>query len=349
MNTQPLQYDFDYERLILICGGHIFFQTVAAAIELELFERLEQRQQATLKTLASDLALEHKPMRILLLGLCSLKLIAKSGDNYTNSPLAKMFFLKKSPRTLVNLIKWQHHINYKAMFHFTSALKANDNVGLQEFSGDEKTLYERLAHTPHLEKIFQDAMKDISDQSNTAFAKSVNLDGVKHLVDVGGGNGTNIVNLAKNHPNTKFSIFDSPTVCLEAKRNFASFPDLKNRLGAFEGNCFENDFPREADCILFCHFFTIWSENENLTLLKKCFASLKSGGRAMIFNMMQLNSEDGPLTAAMGSPYFLTLATGKGMLYTRNEYMKWFREAGFVDVTIQELPTDHAVIYGFKP
>lgn len=69
----------------------------------------------------------------------------------------------------------------------------------------------------------------------------------------------------------------------------------------------------------------------------------------MIFNMMQFDSEDGPLTAAMGSPYFLTLATGKGMLYTRNEYMKWFREAGFVDVTIQELPTDHALIYGFKP
>ncbi|MBN2294095.1 MAG: hypothetical protein JXM70_16835, partial [Pirellulales bacterium] len=58
--------------------------------------------------------------------------------------------------------------------------------------------------------------------------------------------------------------------------------------------------------------------------------------------------ETGPLSAAMGSPYFLTLATGAGMLYTWQEYENWMREAGFSSVSRQELPRDHGAIVGRK-
>jgi hypothetical protein len=50
----------------------------------------------------------------------------------------------------------------------------------------------------------------------------------------------------------------------------------------------------------------------------------------------------------MGSPYFLTLATGEGMLYTWREYTTWLREAGFRSVEARALPRDHGVIIGRK-
>ena len=64
--------------------------------------------------------------------------------------------------------------------------------------------------------------------------------------------------------------------------------------------------------------------------------------------MMQRNDEQGPLTAAIGSPYFLTLATGEGMLYTWNEYEAWMRDAGFAHVKKHALPKDHGVVIGTK-
>ena len=64
--------------------------------------------------------------------------------------------------------------------------------------------------------------------------------------------------------------------------------------------------------------------------------------------MMQRDSEDGPHRAAMGSPYFLTLATGEGMLYTWREYMQWMSDAGFRSVTRRLLPRDHGFIIGRK-
>ncbi len=219
--------------------------------------------------------------------------------------------------------------------------------GLEEFPGDEPTLYQRLAHQPELERIFQDAMQGISVHGNQVLADCVDFSNVRYLVDVGGGNGTNVMTLARKYPSLRASVFDSPTVCRIATENIKA-AGLADRVNALPGNCFENAFPEGADCILFAHFFTIWSEKQNRALLEKCYRSLPPGGMVVVFNMMQSDDEDGPFSAALGSPYFITLATGEGMLYTWQEYETWMKEAGFSQVQRQCLPSDHGAIFGKK-
>jgi cyclopropane fatty-acyl-phospholipid synthase-like methyltransferase len=167
------------------------------------------------------------------------------------------------------------------------------------------------------------------------------------VVDVGGGDGSNLITLASAYPHLRGTVFDSPSVCRIAEQNIQK-AGLTPRLGTVAGNCFEDPFPAGADCFLFSHFLTIWSEDRNRQLLKKAFDALRAGGRVIVFNMMQSNSQTGPLSAAMGTPYFLTLATGKGMLYTWREYESWIRRAGFCYVKTQALPKDHGVIIATK-
>ena len=142
-------------------------------------------------------------------------------------------------------------------------------------------------------------------------------------------------------------MFDAQSVCQIARQNVAS-AGMSNRVDAIAGDCFEDDFPAGVDCILFCHFFTIWSEDKIRFLLRKACDALRPGGSVIVFNMMQSDDETGPLTAAMGSPYFLALATGEGMLYTWREYQAWMRDAGFATVRTQKLPRDHGAIIGTK-
>lgn len=333
----------DFHRTI---GGHIFFQTLCSAVQMDLFSYLSERKFASKMEIMQKLHIEDQPCRILLLGLSNLGLVHKNGDRYKNSFMAHIYLNRHSKKNIINVILWQHFVNYQAMYHFHASLKSNKNEGLIEIPGSGETLYERLKSHPSLETIFQNAMQDISTQANQIFAKHVNLSNVRTLVDVGGGNGSNILQLVDRYPQLTASVFDSLSVCQIAAKKLALSPHAK-RLGTIVGNCFTDTFP-SVDCILFCHFFTIWSKEENLRLLKKSYKALPVGGQVMIFNMMQNNSEDGPATAAMGSPYFLTLATGRGMLYTWNEYVELFEEAGFQKIQMSKLPMNHGIVRGHK-
>jgi hypothetical protein len=336
------------ERFYLVFGGHIFFETLYAAVEFDLFTKLDEEPGLTAPGIAARLGIEAQPARILLLGLTSVRFLKKSGDRYYNTRLTKELLTRGSPRNVIDYVRLQHGGMYKAMPHFVASLKAYSNVGLREFPGTAPTFYERLASQPPLEKIFQDAMQQLSVQTNTLLARFVDLSQVTHLVDVGGGDGTNLITLAGANPSLRGTVFDLPSVCEIARRNIAA-NGLSGRLNVVSGHCFESDFPCNADAFLFSHFFTIWSKEKDLQLLKKSFAALPSGGRVMIFNMMQRDDGTGPLSAAVGSPYFLTLATGEGMLYSWNEYETLFREAGFQQVKRIVLPKDHGVILGVKP
>jgi hypothetical protein len=338
----------ELDKFWLVLGGHLYFQTLSAAVRLDLFTLLDRQPGLTRAQIASKLGVAEKPIRILLLGCTYLSLVRKVDNGYVNSPVAKLFLAQDSPKNIRSFIELEHHIIYKPMHAFYDAIKANKNVGLNEYKGNEPTLYQRLAHYPELEQIFQDAMEDISVQANASFAESVDLSGIRHLVDVGGGNGANIIQLARKYPSLRASVFDSPTVCEIARENIRK-AGLADRLDAVPGNCFPDPFPKGADCFLFCHFFTIWTEEKDRFLFKKAYEALPSGGTVMIFNMMQSDDEDGPWAAAMGSPYFLTLATGEGMLYTWKEYETWMRESGFTNVRRQSLPREHGVIRGTKP
>lgn len=336
------------DRFRLVLGGHVYFQTLSAAVQLDLFSLLDEEGPRAHTDLCARLGIGDQPGHILMLGLCSIGLIKRQGDRYANTFVATKYFARRSDRNLINIVKWQHFINYKAMYHFHEALKAGTNVGLREFPGSEPYLYGRLVHQPPLEQIFQDAMAEISRQASENFARYVDLSEVKFLVDVGGGNGSNIMTIARANPHIKAAVFDSPSVCAIAREHIAA-QGFAERLSAVHGDCFRDPFPSQADAILFCHFFTIWSLEENLELLRRAHAALPAGGRVMIFNMMQDDSRNGPLSAALGSPYFLTLATGKGMLYTWAEYTKLFQQAGFTDIRTHRLPVDHGVIVGIKP
>ena len=335
-----------FNNIYSIVGGHIYFQTLNAALELDLFTVLDQRPM-TLEQIASALGCAVQPSRILLLGCLSLGLVRRRSGVYANTSLSEQLFLRKSGRNIIDIVRWQHHINYKAMYHFADAIRANSNLGLAEFPGTEATLYERLAHDKTKEDIFQLAMRSISVQANKILAGNLDLSAARHLLDVGGGDGSNVIELAGRAPRLHATVLDSATVCATARKNFEA-AGLSDRLHTSPGDCFTDPFPPGVDAILLAHFLTIWSESENRTLLRKCYESLPAGGCVVVFNMMQRDEEDGPLSAAMGSPYFLTIATGRGMLYTWHEYEQWIRDAGFDSVKRLALPKDHGVLIGRK-
>lgn len=346
--SEPVEIDWD--RLVLIAGGHTAFQLLWAGIELGVFDRLSQRPGQTLEEVASGAGLQPYPTRILMIGLTALGLVRLADDGtYRNATLTENRLVRGKPGYAAPILHWQAHIVYPGMQDFLQSLRENRNAGLARFPGDEPTLYERLTHDARLEQLFQISMSALSKQANQFLPKVMDFSRFRLVVDAGGGDGTNAISIARAYPGVRTTVFDLESVCELAARNIAQ-QGMSERVGTWVGDFFESDFPPGADCIVYCHIMTIWSMQRNKALLKRTYDALPEGGAVVLFNMMGSDDDRGPLATALGSPYFLAIATGEGMLWPWKDYEEALREVGFRDTVRmdKDLPLDHGILVGIK-
>lgn len=336
-----------FDDLALIAAGHSAFQLLWAGVTLGAFDTLSKKGTATLPEMSEALDINNQPARILMDGLATLGLVHKESGQYKNSAIVDEVLVSSNPNNMIDVLGWQHHIVYPAQIDFVESLKQHTNVGLRHFPGDEDNLYARLAHDPKLEQVFQNAMSSLSNSANQLLAERVDFSDITNLVDAGGGKATNAIALIESNPHLNVTVFDSPTVCELAKKNAADH-GLADKIFTHPGNFFVTDFPENIDAIIYSHMLTIWSPEKNTALLKRSYDALPKGGKLYIFNMMANDDGVGPIASALGSPYFLAIATGKGMLYSWKDYETFLADAGFKQTERHELPRHHGVIVGIK-
>src|SRR5262249_8878282 len=94
-----------------------------------------------------------------------------------------------------------------------------------------KTAFEKVFGEPifdflskHHDKaqIFDDAMVGIHGRETAALLPAYNLDGVKVLADIGGGNGSNLSAVLQKYPNMRGILFDLPHVIERARPKIAA-------------------------------------------------------------------------------------------------------------------------------
>jgi len=342
--------ELDFEKLVLIAGGHSAFQLLWAGVELGVYDLLASKPDRPLDEVATALGLSPQPARILMVGLTALGIVIRSPEGlYSNAALTDARLVKGRPGYAAPILGWQAHIVYPGMQDFVASVKQNRNVGLERFEGSEPTLYQRLTHNKPLQKVFQDAMSSLSKQANSFLPAAMDFGKYKQVVDAGGGDGTNAMAIANRYPAVKTCVFDSASVCEHARQNILQ-AGMADRVSTWPGNFFSDPFPAGTDCIVYCHILTIWSMENNRILLKRTFDALPQGGAVVIFNMMAADDESGPLSTALGSPYFLAIATGEGMLHPWKDYEAALRDAGFKQTIRldQGLPLDHGILVGIK-
>lgn len=92
-----------------------------------------------------------------------------------------------------------------------------------------------------------------------------------------------------------------------------------------------------------------WTPEQDLAILRKCFAALPSGGQIVISELLVNDDKTGPPAAALMSLNMLVETVGRN--YTPAEYGTWLRDTGFVDVETVwfEAPGANGVVLARKP
>lgn len=334
-------------ELMLLLGGPGFFQAMAAAHELGLFRHLAAHPDATQASLSEALSLPLASLRVLLMACCALRLTERTPEGtYRNAGWVSAAFAGERP-SFTTVVEGLDRLLYQPFSRLTKSLRRGTNAGLECYPGPGTTLYERLSAHPELEAVFHAWMSNLSTGGLPERLVRALKDRT-HVLDVGGGDGTNAVLLALAHPQLKVTVLDLPSICERARARIQA-EGLEDRISTQACDLRTDAFPTGADAILFSRIFNIYSEQQNRAFVRRAADSLPPGGLLLVFpSMVSDDDETGPLSAAFLSLYFLCLATGEGRVYAPSEYEAWFREAGFSSLECTVDADDDAVFIGRK-
>ena len=179
-------------------------------------------------------------------------------------------------------------------------------------------------------KVFTRAMYAHSIGSALTWPEAVDLSEARVLLDVGGGSGAQTVGVLLQWPNLKGIVLDTPPVTAEATQYISRFP-LGDRIRTVAADMFKDPFP-EADVHLYGDIWHDWPKEKGELLAKKSYASLPSGGRIILREVLYNDDRTGPVAAAAYSvDMFLVTMGGQ---YSRKEMKALLEDAGFRDVQI---------------
>ncbi len=279
-----------------ICAGFVYAQTLQACIELNLFEILAT-DPLDADTLAARCRVPPAPMRMLLNAATSLRLLELSTNRYRLGTLGAA--LRGNPGIAAMVA--HHRMFYADIANPVALLRGETTPSLAQFWP-----YRGAGDATGYSAIMAESQPMIAAEILAAY------DFTKHncVLDVGGGDGSFLVRLARKAPHLQLQLFDLPQVAQQATQNFAT-AGLTARATAYGGNFAETPLPPGADIITLIRVLHDHDDDRALSLLKSVRLALPPGGTLLLAEPMAGTKGAEPIGAAYFGFYLLAMGSGK--------------------------------------
>ena len=141
-------------------------------------------------------------------------------------------------------------------------------------------LYEFLTEHPDQDERFAQAMRAMRGFAG-GIADVYDFEGVRTLVDVGGGQGWRTIEILQANPDLRAILFDRPNV-IERARVVLAEAGVGERC-ELVGGSFLEAVPDGGDCYLLAAVVANWDDASVLTILRNCRRAMPDDGRLVIF------------------------------------------------------------------
>ncbi len=296
---------------------------ILSAVELDIFTAVGQGANAA--DIAGKIDIDPRAAETFLNALVALNLLEKKDGLYSNTPLSARYLMDGSPDDSRAALMHSVHL-WDRWSTMTECVRKGTSVTYKERSGGPKEQTES----------FIAAMHKNATLRASQVARAVGVEGIKKVLDVGGGSGAYSITFARANPQLRAEVFDLPDVIPIAQRHIdeAGVPDrVTTKIGDFRKDELGHDF----DMIFISAICHMNSPQENIDLLQKAFGALASGGRVVVQDFILGPDKTSPVSAALFALNML-VGTRGGSSYSEPEYTEWLKTAGFKDITSIRLP-----------
>lgn len=314
-----------------IAFAPIVFQASKSLRDLGILELVSQsgEEGRSLEEIYTQLNLSEYGARVLVEAGLGIGLLIKNNDKYIITKTG--LFILNDKMTRVNM-DFSHDVCYPGMFTLEDSIKQGKPTGLKTL-GDWPTVYEGLAHLP---KKIQDSWFNFdhyySDGSFDTALKHLFARKPKHILDIGGNTGKFTTKCLNYNAEVKMTMLDLPGQLNMAKANIAKTPHA-DRANYHPINILDdsNRFPKGADAIWMSQFLDCFSEDEIVSILKRCHEAVNDDGHIYIMETFwdRQKFEIGAFSLQMTSLYFTNIANGNSQMYDSTVFNKLIDKAGF--------------------
>lgn len=333
--------DIDEWKLITnAINAYMISESIYAACELDVFGKIESLECPDLCHIAEAVDLDNYRCSILLLCLCTSRLISKDKNTgyYQNHSAARKALCRHTKNNFTPFVRFNHEVQQKGMFYFLDALKSGKNEGLKFLPGDASSLYDRLAQTPGMSQLFHEGMAAYT-HFGPKIVPFIEMAKRKRLLDIGGGNGSVSRKFLLEYPGLSAVVMDIEDVCLIGRQLSGTYVE---RLTFVSADIFSSPWNYAQDTILFSHLLEIFSLDKVTFLYQKAYEALPVGGKLFVWTIIANDDETGSLQAAKSSAYFLTMASGEGKAYSKKTHIDLCESIGFdIEMVYDRTEYDH--------
>jgi len=206
-----------------------------------------------------------------------------------------------------------------------------------------KPIFDYLGEHPDKARVFDAAMVGIHGRESAAILSAYDFTGVNVLVDIGGGNGSQITGLLQHHTAMKGILFDLAHVVERAKSRIDA-AGLTDRCSLVAGSFFE-EVPTGADAYFMRHIIHDWDDEKSLVILRNCHRAMSPKARLLIVESV-IPPGNEPFGGKFLDLVMLLIPGGKER--TVDEYRALLAEAGFELTQIVPTGTEVSVIEARK-
>ena len=311
-----------------LCAGFVYSQILLACVRLKLFDHLADGPLSAAE-LSSRLPLEADATVLLLDAAVSLKLVQRrSAGRYGLGPLGAA--LLGNPG-VIGMIE-HHAMLYGDLTDPVARLRGEAGAGqlakYWPYAGNGKPAdlsHEAIAPYTGLMAASQPM---IAQQVLSAYSFR------KHrcLLDIGGGDGSFIADVAARNSKLRCVLFDLPAVADKASERFRA-AGISSRAVAIGGSFLSNRLPEGADIASLVRVIHDHDDAGVMTLLRAVHRALPGNGTLLIAEPISGVRGAEPIGDAYFAFYLLAMGSGRPRTFERLREM--LTDAGFADVALR--------------
>ena len=298
----------------------------------------------TATALAGVLGADAVALRRVLRGLVALGVCDERDDSqFELTPLGE-YLRADHPDSVQSRVILNGEVHYALWVDILATVRTGESASQRVFG---VPFYDHLTQHPEVGSVFDRAMTSagwIRYRFRPA-VEAYDFGQFSRIVDVGGGNGTLMVELLKKYSKPTGIIFDVPRLA-EAARQKIEEAQLTTRCQFLGGNAFET-VPAGADAYVLSNFLISWGDAEALVPLRNCRKAIAPRGKLLLVEWIMPTGGEPRVgfrfwdTVIMDLVMLAAFGSQSGYVRTRSEFDKLLDAAGFTVTTL--VPTAASV------